>query len=140
MVLGEHSHSASPSQHASSWAAWLCGYPAGCQAPAHALASPSITPVYEGWYENPDGTFSLSWGYFNRNSEELIEIPIGTDNRRREESDDGPPPLVTLTWHLYQGPGEATFADKELEIMEDGDRRAETTVTFTAVFNRPAWL
>ena len=41
----------------------------------------TITPVYEGWYENPDGTFSLSWGYFNRNSEEIIEIPIGADNR-----------------------------------------------------------
>ena len=41
----------------------------------------TITPVYEGWYENPDGTFSLSWGYFNRNSEEIMEIPIGADNR-----------------------------------------------------------
>ena len=41
----------------------------------------TITPVYEGWYENPDGTFSLSWGYFNSNSKEIVEIPIGADNR-----------------------------------------------------------
>jgi hypothetical protein len=36
--------------------------------------------VFEGWYANPDGTFSISFGYFNRNSEEVLEIPIGPDN------------------------------------------------------------
>ena len=41
----------------------------------------TITPVYEGWYPNPDGTFSLSWGYFNRNSEEVVNVPIGANNR-----------------------------------------------------------
>ena len=41
----------------------------------------TITPVYEGWYPNPDGTISVSWGYFNRNSEENVRIPIGPDNR-----------------------------------------------------------
>ena len=210
----------------------------------------TITPVYEGWYPNPDGTFSLSWGYFNRNSEEIIEIPIGANNRvepggpdrgqpthfgsrrqrgvftvvvpadfgdnevnwtlsfrgdtqtipghmhrdwmldalgggaggdgppvvrfaengrehsgpgnppegpltarvgtplalevwasddgisrrRRRDGDaddDGPPPLVRLAWHLHQGPAPVTFADEELEILEDGDPLAETTVTFT---------
>ena len=40
----------------------------------------SVTPAYEGWYPNGDGTFSLSFGYFNRNSAEVIEIPIGSDN------------------------------------------------------------
>ena len=41
----------------------------------------TVTPVYEGWYPNPDGTISVSWGYFNRNSEERVRIPIGPDNR-----------------------------------------------------------
>jgi hypothetical protein len=40
----------------------------------------TVTPVFEGWYRNPDGTFSLSFGYFNRNAEEVVEIPIGPDN------------------------------------------------------------
>jgi hypothetical protein len=49
------------------------------------LASPkasgqTVTPAYEGWYKNPDGTFSLSFGYYNRNSEEVVEIPIGPNN------------------------------------------------------------
>jgi hypothetical protein len=39
-----------------------------------------VTPVFEGWYPNKDGTFSISFGYFNRNSEEAIDVPIGKDN------------------------------------------------------------
>ena len=27
----------------------------------------SITPAYEGWFANPDGSFSILLGYFNRN-------------------------------------------------------------------------
>ena len=49
------------------------------------LAPPSakgqtVTPVFEGWYENPDGTNSISFGYFNRNFGEVLEIPVGPDN------------------------------------------------------------
>ena len=40
----------------------------------------TVTPAYEGWYRNPDGTFSLSFGYYSRNSEEVVEVPIGPDN------------------------------------------------------------
>ena len=40
----------------------------------------TVTPVFEGWYENPDGSFSISFGYYNRNTEEVLEIPIGTNN------------------------------------------------------------
>jgi len=40
----------------------------------------TVTPVFEGWYKNPDGSFSLSFGYFNRNFAEVLEIPVGPDN------------------------------------------------------------
>ena len=40
----------------------------------------TVTPVFEGWYPNSDGTFSISFGYYNRNTEEPIDIPIGPDN------------------------------------------------------------
>src|SRR4051812_26706233 len=43
-------------------------------------AGQSVTPAFEGWYKNPDGTYSISFGYFNRNSKETLEIPIGPDN------------------------------------------------------------
>jgi hypothetical protein len=40
----------------------------------------TVTPAFEGWYKNPDGTYSISFGYYNRNSEETLEIPVGPDN------------------------------------------------------------
>ena len=55
----------------------------------------------------------------------------GVTRRRREGGDDEPRPLVRLAWHAHQGPAAVAFADEELEIMEGGDGRAETTVTFT---------
>jgi hypothetical protein len=40
----------------------------------------NIAPVYEGWEENPDGSYKLIFGYFNRNWNERIDVPIGTAN------------------------------------------------------------
>src|SRR5689334_7813135 len=40
----------------------------------------SVSPAYEGWYKNPDGTFTMSFGYYNRNATEVVEIPIGKNN------------------------------------------------------------
>ncbi len=44
-------------------------------------AGQSVTPAFEGWYPNPDGTFSLSFGYMNRNYKEEPDIPIGPNNK-----------------------------------------------------------
>lgn len=41
----------------------------------------SVTGALEGWFENPDGTFSILVGYFNRNSKQTLDIPIGPNNR-----------------------------------------------------------
>ena len=32
----------------------------------------SVTPAFEGWYQNADGTYSLLVGYFNRNKSETL--------------------------------------------------------------------
>jgi hypothetical protein len=36
--------------------------------------------VYEGWIRNPDGSFDLVFGYFNRNYKEELAIPAGPNN------------------------------------------------------------
>ena len=41
----------------------------------------SITPAYEGWFANADGSFSMLLGYYNRNSREAIDIPVGPNNK-----------------------------------------------------------
>jgi len=40
----------------------------------------SLQPAFEGWMKNPDGSFSLWFGYLNRNYEETPDIPIGPNN------------------------------------------------------------
>lgn len=65
-------------------AAAIAGRPgtAGAQV---ALSPPArtgagATPAFEGWYRNADGTLSVSFGYFNRNSAETLHVPVGPDN------------------------------------------------------------
>src|SRR6516165_9640042 len=41
----------------------------------------SITGAFEGWFKNPDGTFSLLLGYYNRNQKQDLDVPIGPNNR-----------------------------------------------------------
>ena len=41
----------------------------------------SVIGAYEGWYQNPDGSYSLLVGYFNRNQKQSLDIPIGPNNR-----------------------------------------------------------
>ena len=54
--------------------------------PLH-TAGQGVTAAYEGWFKNPDGSFSMLFGYFNRNLKEELDIPIGDSNR----IEPGPP-------------------------------------------------
>ena len=38
-------------------------------------------PLLKAGFENPDGTFSILLGYYNRNLKQDLDIPIGPDNR-----------------------------------------------------------
>jgi hypothetical protein len=40
-----------------------------------------VSPTFDGWERNPDGTFRFYFGYYNRNAEEEIDAPIGPENR-----------------------------------------------------------
>jgi hypothetical protein len=57
----------------------VCALPAAAQQPMRASGQ-TVTPVFEGWYRNANGTYSLSFGYFNRNTEEVVEVPVGPNN------------------------------------------------------------
>ena len=41
----------------------------------------SITGAYEGWFDNADGTHSFLVGYYNRNTAQELDVPIGPNNR-----------------------------------------------------------
>jgi hypothetical protein len=40
----------------------------------------NVAPVFEGWERNPDGSFTMVFGYMNRNYSERPEIPVGPNN------------------------------------------------------------
>jgi len=39
-----------------------------------------VIPLFDGWFPNPDGTRSLCFGYFNLNTEQSLDIPVGENN------------------------------------------------------------
>jgi hypothetical protein len=41
----------------------------------------AIFPAFEGWGPHKDGTNVLLLGYFNRNKEQVLDIPVGPNNR-----------------------------------------------------------
>ncbi len=40
----------------------------------------SVSPAYEGWWQNDDGSFTMFFGYMNSNWEEEFDLPIGPEN------------------------------------------------------------
>ena len=61
----------------------------------------SVTPAYEGWYDNPDGTHSFLIGYFNRNTGVEIDVPIGPGNHFEPGNPDMGQPTHFLTGRRY---------------------------------------
>src|SRR5579862_2538897 len=63
-----------------------------------------VTPAYEGWFHNPDGSFTMLIGYFNRNAKQELDIPIGPNNR----IEPGGPDMGQPT-HFMPGRGWGVF-------------------------------
>jgi hypothetical protein len=40
----------------------------------------NVSPAYEGWEQNADGSFNFLFGYMNRNWDEEINVPVGPEN------------------------------------------------------------
>ncbi len=77
----------------------------------------SVTPAFEGWYRNPDGTFSIAFGYFNRNIEEIVEIPVGAANYLEPADLDGVQPTrfhPKRHWGVFAVTVPADFGDQSV--------------------------
>ena len=56
----------------------------------------TVTPAFEGWFANPDGTFSILFGYYNRNQKQELDIPVGPENRIEPGGPDQGQPMHFL--------------------------------------------
>ena len=75
-------------------------------------AGDSITAAYEGWYYNPDGSRAFLVGYYNRNSRQEIDIPIGPNNHIEPGGPDVGQPTHFLTgrqWGMFSIPAPREF-------------------------------
>jgi hypothetical protein len=77
----------------------------------------SVSPAYEGWWQNADGTYTLFFGYMNSNWEQELDVPIGPENNIEPGGPDrGQPthfyPRRNLFLFTIQVP--ADFGDDEL--------------------------
>jgi hypothetical protein len=93
----------------------------------------SISPAYEGWFPNADGSFSLLIGYYNRNAKEALDIPIGPNNRLSPgDADQGQPTHfeVGRQWGVFVVKVPKDFGTKTLTwtIVANGE---EQSVPFT---------
>ena len=77
------------------------------------LAPPNATgnfvaPYFDGFYRNEDGTYTLSFGFLNRNDEDLIEIALGPDNFIEPAEFDGgqPTSFPVVQYSGFGGPRE----------------------------------
>jgi hypothetical protein len=55
-----------------------------------------VFPFFEGWYDNGDGTYTISFGYLNRNTSQVIEIPHGDRNYIEPAEFNGAQPTYFL--------------------------------------------
>src|SRR6185436_19957323 len=61
----------------------------------------SVTPAFEGWYDNADGTHSFLIGYFSRNTDAEIDVPIGPANHFEPGNPDMGQPTHFLAGRRY---------------------------------------
>ena len=96
--------------------AWLaCGQSLPLE-PQHESGA-SVTGAFEGWFKNDDGSFSLLLGYYNRNSKQELDIPIGPDNRIEPGGPDRGQPthfLVGRQWGMFAVKVPANFGENKI--------------------------
>ena len=90
-----------------------------------------VIPFFEGWQPNPDGTYDLVFGYWNVNTEEVLDIPIGPDNFIEPREFDGMQPTHFLSapegdrrhWGVFAVTVSADFGNRDVvwTLRVDGE-------------------
>ena len=117
---------------------FVCAAPAYAQPPGakfpteitnirHNSGQPVI-PYFEGWIRNPDGTFDMVFGYFNRNYVEELAIPAGSENSVEPGDTDQRQPTYFLPRrqrYVYRVRVPANFGKQELVWTLKSNGRTE---------------
>ena len=97
-------------------------------------AGQNVQPIFHGWSRNADGSFTMHYGYLNRNYVEQLHVPVGPDNSLGPGGpDQGQPTFFYPRFRNY------AFS---VDVPSDwGDRRLVWEVTVHGRTDRAAaWL
>ena len=122
-------------------------------------AGQNVSPAFEGWEQNADGSYDFLFGYMNRNWEEELDVPIGPDNNVEPGGPDQGQPTHFLprrnrfifkvrvpkdwgakdvVWTLTtQGKTEKAYATLRLDSMVDDVVKASETGALGAGTSSP---
>ena len=89
-----------------------------------------VAPFFEGWYRNDDGSFTFSFGYFNLNREQVLDVPLGAENHIEPHEFDGMQPT-----HFPVRPrrDRGVFSVTVPATFEDVEQRVVWTITTNGV-------
>jgi hypothetical protein len=76
----------------------------------------SVTPAYEGWFYNPDGSRSFLIGYYNRNAKQELDVPIGPNNKIEPGGPDMGQPTHFMPgrqWGIFVIPAPKDFKESD---------------------------
>jgi len=99
----------------------------------------SVTGAYEGWFYDKDGSINLLVGYFNRNTKQELDIPVGPNNRVEPGGPDMGQPthfLAGRQWGVFTIKVPKDFGSKKLAwtIVANGQTNVITLHT------KPEWI
>ena len=99
----------------------------------------SVTGAYEGWYKNKDGSVSLLVGYFNRNTKQELDVPVGPNNRIEPGGPDQGQPThfeISRQWGVFVIKVPQELGTKKLiwTLVSNGQTNTITLHT------RPEWV
>jgi hypothetical protein len=104
------------------------------------VSGQAVWPAFEGWGPLKDGTTVLLIGYFNRNKEQELDIPIGPDNNIEPGGPDYGQPTHFYTgrqWGVFAIPLPKDFGARKLTwtLVANGQK---AVVSFWT--NPPYWI
>jgi hypothetical protein len=80
-----------------------------------------VSPAYEGWWKNEDGSFTMFFGYMNANWLQEFDVPIGPDNNIEPGGPDQGQPT-----HFYPRRNPFLFT---IRVPKDGAKELIWTLT-----------
>ncbi len=95
----------------------------------------NVSPAYEGWEEDSAGRKFFVFGYMNRNWQEELDVPVGTDNRFSTGAPDQGQPthfLPRRNRFIFRVPVPAGFTEKD-EMVWSLTSRGKTEQAFASL-------